>query len=46
VKLGVHDGVVVNAQPEYDDVAAAATATGRPAKSVLARAAALARSLW
>ncbi len=46
VKLGVHNGVVVNAQPEYDDVAAAATATGRPAKSVLARAAALARSLW
>jgi pyridinium-3,5-bisthiocarboxylic acid mononucleotide nickel chelatase len=46
VKLGVHDGVVVNAQPEYDDVAATAAATGQPAKSVLARAVAQARSLW
>jgi pyridinium-3,5-bisthiocarboxylic acid mononucleotide nickel chelatase len=46
VKLGVHNGVVVNAQPEYDDVAAAARATGQPVKSVLARAVAQARTLW
>ncbi len=46
VKLGVHDGHVVNAQPEYDDVAAVAAATGEPVKSVLARAVAQARTLW
>jgi pyridinium-3,5-bisthiocarboxylic acid mononucleotide nickel chelatase len=46
VKLGVLDGSVVNAQPEYDDVAAAAAALGRPAKSVLAQAVAQARALW
>ncbi len=42
VKLGLLDGVVVNAQPEYDDVAAAAAALGRPAKAVLAAAVAAA----
>jgi pyridinium-3,5-bisthiocarboxylic acid mononucleotide nickel chelatase len=46
VKLGVHNGHVVNAQPEYDDVAAVAAATGAPVKSVLARAVAQARALW
>jgi pyridinium-3,5-bisthiocarboxylic acid mononucleotide nickel chelatase len=46
VKIGVSNGVVVNAQPEYDDVAAAAAATGQPPKSVLARAVAQARHLW
>lgn len=46
VKLGLHDGTVLNAQAEYDDVAAAAAATGQPAKSVLARAVAQARTLW
>jgi pyridinium-3,5-bisthiocarboxylic acid mononucleotide nickel chelatase len=46
VKLGLHDGRVVNAQPEYEDVAAAAVATGQPVKQVLARAVAQARSLW
>lgn len=45
VKLALVDGVVVNAQPEYDDVAAAATALGLPVKVVLARAAALAAGL-
>ena len=30
---------MVNVQPEYDDVAAAAAALGRPAKQVLAEAA-------
>ncbi|MGH3354476.1 MAG: nickel pincer cofactor biosynthesis protein LarC [Nocardioidaceae bacterium] len=46
VKLAVHDGRVVNAQPEYDDVVAAATALGEPVKSVLARAVAQSRALW
>ncbi len=42
VKTASLDGVVVNAQPEYDDVAAVAAATGRPVKSVLAEAVAAA----
>jgi uncharacterized protein (DUF111 family) len=42
VKLARLDGVVVNAAPEYDDVARVAAESGRPAKVVLdaARAAA------
>ena len=44
VKLAVLDGVVVNAQPEYDDVAAAAEALEQPAKVVLARATAAAEN--
>jgi uncharacterized protein (DUF111 family) len=44
VKLARHDGVVVNAQPEYDDVARAAAALGRPVADVLAEAASSARS--
>jgi pyridinium-3,5-bisthiocarboxylic acid mononucleotide nickel chelatase len=43
VKVARLDGEVVNVQPEYDDVAACAAATGRPVKEVLAEAAALAR---
>ena len=43
VKLARHEGTVVNAQPEYDDVARAAVALGRPVADVLAEAAALAR---
>jgi uncharacterized protein (TIGR00299 family) protein len=43
VKLARHDGVVVNAQPEYDDVARAADDLGRPVADVLAAATALAR---
>jgi hypothetical protein len=35
--------VLVNAQPEYDDVAAAAASTGRPVKQVLAAATAAIR---
>jgi len=35
VKLGLLDGEVVNAVPEWEDVAAAAAALGRPAKQVL-----------
>jgi uncharacterized protein (TIGR00299 family) protein len=45
VKLAVHDGVVVNAQPEYDDVAAVARSTGRPVREVLAEAVAASRQL-
>ncbi|MGH8866919.1 MAG: nickel pincer cofactor biosynthesis protein LarC [Actinomycetes bacterium] len=38
VKAALLDGVVVNVQPEYEDVAAAAAALGRPVKAVLAAA--------
>jgi uncharacterized protein (TIGR00299 family) protein len=44
VKLARHDGVVVNAQPEYDDVARAAAALGRPVADVLADAVAASRA--
>lgn len=42
VKLARYEGSVVNAAPEYDDVVAAASALGRPVKTVLAAASALA----
>jgi uncharacterized protein (TIGR00299 family) protein len=45
VKLALHDGEIVNAQPEYEDVAAVAAVTGRPLKDVLADAVAAARLL-
>jgi hypothetical protein len=45
VKLASLDGAPMNVQPEYDDVAAVAAATGRPAKEVLAAALAAARGL-
>ena len=38
VKTACVDGVVVDAAPEYDDVAAAAARLGRPVKAVLAAA--------
>lgn len=38
VKRGLLDGEVVNAVPEWEDVAAAAAALGRPAKDVLRQA--------
>jgi uncharacterized protein (TIGR00299 family) protein len=44
VKLARHDGVVVNAQPEYDEVARVAADLGRPVADVLAEAAALSRT--
>lgn len=44
IKLARLGGVVVNAVPEYDDVAAAATALGRPVKTVLAVATAKAQA--
>ena len=45
VKLAASGGTVVNAQPEHDDVVAAALALALPVKVVLARAAALAAGL-
>ncbi len=45
VKLALHDGHVVNAQPEYEDVSMAAASSGRPAKEVLADAVAASRHL-
>lgn len=44
VKLALHNGQVVNAQPEYDDVARAAADTSRPVKDVLADAIAVSRT--
>jgi len=44
VKVAVHEGQTVNANPEYDDVVAAASALGRPVKAVLAAAAAQAQT--
>jgi uncharacterized protein (DUF111 family) len=42
VKVALLDGEVVNASPEFDDVAAAAAQLGRPVKAVLAAAVAAA----
>ena len=44
VKVATYEGAVVNANPEYDDVAAAAVVLGRPMKAVLAEAAAAAQT--
>ncbi|WP_350279774.1 nickel pincer cofactor biosynthesis protein LarC [Kribbella sp. HUAS MG21] len=46
VKIARYGGQVVNVQPEYDDVAAAATALNRPVKTVLAKAIAAGHDLW
>jgi pyridinium-3,5-bisthiocarboxylic acid mononucleotide nickel chelatase len=45
VKVARHEGVVVNAMPEYDDVARAAAAVGRPVADVLADAVSASRKL-
>ena len=45
VKLARLDGELLNLQPEYEHVAAAAEALGRPAKDVLQQAVAAARTL-
>jgi hypothetical protein len=45
VKIALHNGRVVNVQPEYDDVAAVAVRTARPIKDVLADAVAASRHL-
>ena len=42
VKVARSQGEVLNVQPEFEDVAAAARTLGRPAKSVMAQASALA----
>jgi uncharacterized protein (TIGR00299 family) protein len=46
VKLARLDGELMNVQPEYADVLAAAKALARPVKDVLAEAQALARAQW
>lgn len=46
VKLAREDGVLVNAQPEYDDVAAAARALRRPVSEVLADAVGQSRAFF
>jgi uncharacterized protein (TIGR00299 family) protein len=46
VKVAVSDGRVVNVQPEYEDIAAAAKALDRPMKSVMADAIAAAAEFW
>ena len=46
VKLASCAGRVVNVQPEYDDVVAAASAARRPVKVVLAEALARSADLW
>jgi len=45
VKLASHHGELVNAQPEYEDVARAAATLGRPVVDVLADAVAASRHL-
>jgi uncharacterized protein (TIGR00299 family) protein len=44
VKTATLDGVLVSAQPEYDDVLAAANAAGRPVKAMMAEATAAAHA--
>jgi len=46
VKIASYDGVVVNVQPEYEDVVAAAAKLDRPVKAVLAAAVAASNHLW
>ncbi|GAB3815451.1 nickel pincer cofactor biosynthesis protein LarC [Kribbella italica] len=46
VKIARYGGQVVNVQPEYEDVVAAATALDKPVKSVLAQAIAAGHDLW
>ncbi|WP_406049524.1 nickel pincer cofactor biosynthesis protein LarC [Kribbella sp. NBC_00889] len=46
VKIARYGGQVVNVQPEYDDVAAAASNLKKPVKTVLAKAIAAGHDLW
>ncbi|NIK55269.1 nickel pincer cofactor biosynthesis protein LarC [Kribbella shirazensis] len=46
VKIARYGGQVVNVQPEYDDVAAAANVLKKPVKTVLAKAVAAGHDLW
>jgi pyridinium-3,5-bisthiocarboxylic acid mononucleotide nickel chelatase len=46
VKIARYGGQVVNVQPEYDDVAAAAAELKKPVKTILAKAIAAGHDLW
>ncbi len=46
VKIALSEGRVVNVQPEYEDVVAAAKSLDRPMKSVMADAVAAAAEFW
>ena len=46
VKIARYGGQVVNVQPEYDDVAAAAAQLKKPVKTILAKAIAAGHDLW
>ncbi|MFC5261899.1 nickel pincer cofactor biosynthesis protein LarC [Kribbella qitaiheensis] len=46
VKIARYGGQVVNVQPEYDDVAAAAADLKKPVKTILAKAIAAGHDLW
>ena len=46
VKVALSEGRVVNVQPEYEDVAAAAKSLDRPLKSVMSEAVTLAAEFW
>ncbi len=46
MKIARYGGQVVNVQPEYDDVVAAASVLKRPVKNVLAKAIAAGHDLW
>ncbi|MGW6196412.1 nickel pincer cofactor biosynthesis protein LarC [Kribbella sp. NPDC055110] len=46
VKIARYGGQVINVQPEYDDVAAAANVLKKPVKSILAKAVAAGHDLW
>ncbi|TCC11941.1 nickel pincer cofactor biosynthesis protein LarC [Kribbella soli] len=46
VKIARYGGQVINVQPEYDDVAAAANVLKKPVKSILAKAIAAGHDLW
>lgn len=46
LKIARYGGQVVNVQPEYDDVAAAAATLNKPVKTILAKAIAAGHDLW
>ncbi|GAA1710229.1 hypothetical protein GCM10009745_67780 [Kribbella yunnanensis] len=46
IKIARYDGQVVNVQPEYEDVVAAAVELKQPVKAIMARAVAAAADFW
>ncbi|MFC9687166.1 nickel pincer cofactor biosynthesis protein LarC [Kribbella sp. NPDC056951] len=46
IKIARYDGQVVNVQPEYEDVVAAAAELKQPVKAIMARAVAAAADFW